>query len=197
MEKPASVQHPIHDLISRRWSPRAYDERPVEPQKIASLFEAARWAPSSNNEQPWRFIMARKQEPLLHARLLRCLMEGNQKWAHRAPVLILSVAKLTFDDGSPNRHAYHDVGLAAENLVLQATALGLASHQMAGYHIEKVRTEFAIPSDCDPVAAIAIGYPGDPGTLDDRLRQRELTPRERSPISEFVFSDRWGHPAAL
>lgn len=196
MEKPAPTQYPIHDLLGRRWSPRAFDERPVETGKLASLFEAARWAPSSNNEQPWRFILARKEEPQVYERLFGCLMEGNQRWARRAPVLILSVAKLTFDDGSPNRHAYHDVGLAAENLVLQATALGLASHQMAGYHVDKVRTEFALPPDCDPVAAIAIGYPGDPGLLDDRLRQRELNPRERSAISEFVFSDRWGHPAA-
>lgn len=197
MEKPAPAQHPIHDLISRRWSPRAYDERPVEPEKIASLFEAARWAPSSSNEQPWRFIVARKQDSQVYDRLFRCLMEGNQRWTHRAPVLILSVAKLTFDDGSPNRHAYHDVGLAAENLVLQATALGLASHQMAGYHIDKVRAEFAIPSDFDPVAAIAIGYPGDPAVLDDRLRQREMNPRERSPLSAFVFSGQWGLPATL
>lgn len=195
MEKPATTQHPIHELLSRRWSPRAFDERPVERDKLASLFEAARWAPSSNNEQPWRFILARKEEPEIYARLFGCLKEGNQKWARLAPVLILSVAKLTFEDGSPNRHAYHDVGLAAENLVLQATALGLASHQMAGYDAEKVRTEFGIPPDCDPVAAIAIGYPGDAAVLDDRLRRRELNPRERSPISDFVYSDRWGHSA--
>lgn len=197
MEKPAPTQHPVHDLLSRRWSPRAFDERPVEPEKLASLFEAARWAPSSNNGQPWRFIVARKEETKEYDRLFRCLTEGNQKWAGRAPALILSVAKLTFDDGSPNRHAYHDVGLAAENLVLQATALGLASHQMAGYHVEKVRTEFNIPSEFDPVAVIAIGYPGDLSVLDDRLRQREVNPRERNPISEFVFSGQWGRPAAV
>jgi nitroreductase len=110
---------------------------------------------------------------------------------------MLSVAKLTFDDGTPNRHAYHDVGLAAENLVLQATALGLVSHQMAGYHIEKVRTTFGIPVDCDPVAAFAIGYPGDPNLLDERVRQREFNPRERNPISAFVFSGQWGLPASL
>jgi len=197
MEKPASTQHPIHELLSSRWSPRAFDERPVEAEKVASLFEAARWAPSSNNEQPWRFLIGRKGDGDTYERLLGCLVTGNQKWAHRAPVLILSIAKLTFDDGSPNRHAYHDVGLAAENLVLQATALGLASHQMAGYHIDKVRAEFAIPPECDPVAAIAIGYPGDAAVLDDRLRQRELNPRERRAVSAFVFSHRWGSPASF
>jgi nitroreductase len=197
MEKPAPTQHPIHELLGRRWSPRAFDERPVESDQLASLFEAARWAPSSNNEQPWRFIVGRKGASPVYDRLFACLKEGNQKWAHRAPVLMLSVAKLTFDDGSPNRHAYHDVGLAAENLVLQATALGLASHQMAGYHVEKVRSEFGIPADFDPVAMIAIGYPGDPVVLDDRLRQREMNPRERSPLAEFVYAEQWGRAAHL
>lgn len=196
MEKPAPTQHPIHDLLSRRWSPRAFDARPVELEKLASLFEAARWAPSSNNEQPWRFIVGRKGAPV-YERLFACLKEGNQRWAHRAPVLMLSAAKLTFDDGSPNRHAYHDVGLAAENLVLQATALGLASHQMAGYHIDKARAEFGIPAEFDPVAMIAIGYPGDPAVLDDRLRQREMNPRERSPIDEFVYAEQWGRAASF
>lgn len=197
MEKLAPTQHEIHELLSRRWSPRAFDARPVEREKLNSLFEAARWAPSCNNAQPWRFIVTRKDEPQWHERLFGCLVEGNQRWAHRAPVLLLSVAKLTFEDGSPNRHAYHDVGLAVENLVLQATAMGLAAHQMAGYHIEKVRAEFAIPPDFDPVATIAIGYPGEPTILDERLRQREIKPRERSPIAQFVFSGQWEHPATL
>lgn len=195
MEKPAPAQHPIHELLTRRWSPRAFDERPVEADKLASLFEAARWAPSSNNEQPWRFIVGRKGVSPVYDRLFACLKEGNRQWAHRAPVLVLSVAKLTFEDGSPNRHAYHDVGLAAENLVLQATALGLASHQMAGYDVEQARAEFGIPADFDPVAMIAIGYPGDPGGLGERLRQRELKPRERNPIAEFVYADQWGRAA--
>jgi nitroreductase len=197
MDKPAPTQHPIHELLSRRWSPRAFDERPVEADKLASLFEAARWAPSSNNEQPWRFIVGRKGEPVVYERLSACLVEGNQRWAHRAPVLLLSIAKLTFDDGSLNRHAYHDVGLAAENLVLQATAIGLASHQMAGYHVEQVRTEFGIPAGFDPVAMIAIGYPGDPSVLEDRLRRREMNPRERSPITEFVYAEQWGRAATF
>jgi nitroreductase len=196
MEKLAPTQHEIHDILSRRWSPRAFDARPIEREKLQSLFEAARWAPSCNNAQPWRFLIARKGEPQ-YEQLFGCLVEGNQRWARRAPVLLLSVAKLTFEDGSPNRHAYHDVGLAAENLVLQATAMGLAAHQMAGYHLDKVRAEFAIPPDFDPVAAIAIGYPGEPGILEERLRQREMKPRERSPIAEFVFAAQWNQPASL
>lgn len=196
MEKPAAAQYPIHDLIARRWSPRAFDPRAIEPEKLAILFEAARWAPSCNNAQPWRFLVARQEERELYERLFGCLVAGNQKWAHRAPVLLLSVAKLTFNDGTPNRHAYHDVGLASENLVLQAAALGLAAHQMAGYHVEKVRAECAIPPDCDPIAMMALGYPGDPGLLDERLRRREMNPRERKPMAEFVFAE-WGRAAKI
>lgn len=193
MDKPAPTQFPIHELLSRRWSPRAFDERPVEPEKLACLFEAARWAPSSNNAQPWRFIVGTK-DTSAYRRLFECLREGNQRWAQRAPVLILSVAKLTFDDGSPNRHAYHDVGLAAENLVLQATAMGLASHQMAGYHPDKAKVEFGIPAEYESVAMIAIGYPGDLAVLNERLREREMRPRERSPVTDLVFAGAWGHP---
>lgn len=195
MEKPAETQYPIYDLLRRRWSPRAFAERPVEPEKVRSLFEATRWAPSSNNEQPWRFMMAMKENKVEWDRLFHCLVEGNQKWAHRVPVLMLSVAALNFDDGSPNRHAFHDTGTAAENLVLQATALGLVAHQMAGFRIDQARVEFKIPDGYEPVAMIAVGYPGDPATLPDYLRERELKPRQRNPISEFVFSGNWGTPS--
>ncbi|MGC4095996.1 MAG: nitroreductase family protein [Nitrospira sp.] len=196
MEKPAKTEFKIHDLLARRWSPRAFDERPVEADTLLTLFEAARWAPSSNNEQPWRFIVANKsQQATDWNRLFDCLVEGNRKWAVRAPVLILSVASMNFeDDGMPNRHAFHDTGLAAENLVLQATASGLVAHQMAGFDIEKARAEFHIPTGYEPVAMIAAGYPGDPTVLSERLRERELQTRSRRPISESVFSGRWGVP---
>jgi nitroreductase len=131
-------------------------------------------------------------------RLLACLVEGNRKWAYRAPVLILSVASLNFeDDAKPNRHAFHDTGMAAENLVLQATALGLIAHQMAGFDLEKARVDLKIPSGFEPVAMIAVGYPGDPAVLSDRLREREAKPRERRPISDFVFSEQWGQTSPL
>lgn len=197
MEKPTPAQHPIHDLFSRRWSQRAIDDRPIEPGALASLFEAARWAPSSNNAQPWRFLVATTDATAEYNRLLGCLVEGNLRWAHRAPVLILSVAKLAFDDGSPNRHAMHDVGLATENLVLQATALGLTAHQMAGFHIEKARTEFKIPPGFEPVVIIAVGYPGDVSLLSDRLREREEKPRLRLAITDFVFAEQWGQTSPL
>lgn len=198
MEKPAGAAHPIHDVIARRWSPRAFDERPVEQETLKSLFEAARWAPSSNNEQPWRFIVASKETSTDYDRLFACLVEGNRKWAFRAPVLILSVASLLFeDDGKPNRHALHDTGMAAENFVLQATALGLQAHQMAGFDTQKARETCLIPTGFDPVAMIALGYPGDPAVLPDYLREREIKPRERQPIGDFVFSIKWGQTSLL
>ena len=198
MEKPAEAAHPIHDVIARRWSPRAFDERPVEQETLKSLFEAARWAPSSNNEQPWRFIVASKETSTDYDRLFACLVEGNRKWVFRAPVLILSVASLLFeDDGKPNRHALHDTGMAAENFVLQATALGLQAHQMAGFDTQKARETCLIPTGFDPVAMIALGYPGDPAVLPDYLREREMKPRERQPIGDFVFSIKWGQTSPL
>jgi nitroreductase len=198
MEKPAEASHHIEGVIARRWSPRAFEERPIEQDKIRSLFEAARWAPSSNNEQPWRFLIATKGNQSDHARLLSCLSEGNTKWAFRAPMLMLSVASLYFeDDGKPNRHAFHDTGMAVENFVLQATALGLQAHQMAGYDVEKARRECQIPSGFEPVAMIAVGYPGDPSMLPDYLRERELKPRERQPIGDFVFAADWGRTSPL
>jgi nitroreductase len=198
MEKPAQTKYPIEPVIARRWSPRAFEERPVEGEKLKSLFEAARWAPSSNNEQPWRFLAATKDNRSDYDRLFSCLSEGNAKWVFRAPVLILSVASLFFeDDGKPNRHALHDTGMAVENFVVQATALGLQAHQMAGYDVEKARRECQIPSGFEPVAMIAVGYPGDPVILPDYLRERELKPRERQPIEDFVFSTSWGRPSSL
>ena len=198
MEKPATTNYRIEDLIARRWSPRAFEERLVEPDKLKSLFEAARWAPSSNNEQPWRFLAATKDNRPDYDRLLNCLSEGNSKWAFRAPLLVLSVASLLFeDDGKPNRHAFHDTGMAVENLVLQATALGLQAHQMAGYDVERARRDCQIPSGFEPVAMIAVGYPGDPAILPEYLRERESKPRERQPIVDFVFSASWGRPSSL
>src|SRR5207247_9166076 len=129
----------IHDLLRRRWSPRAFSDRRVEPDKLRSLGEAARWSPSSYNEQPWSFIVGTKEDEAEYARLLSCLVEGNIEWAQHAPVLMVSVARLSFEeDGKPNRHAFHDVGQAVANLIVQATALGLVVHQLAGMFTYKL-----------------------------------------------------------
>lgn len=193
MEKPADTHFPIHDLLSRRWSPRAFAERPVEPEKIQRVLEAARWAPSCFNEQPWVFIIATADQPAEHKKLLSCLVEGNQVWAKRAPLLIITVAKQLFDhNGQPNRHAFHDVGLAVGNLVVQATALDLVIHQMAGILPDTIRTSFSVPSGYEPVTGLAIGYSGDPQALPAEVRERENAPRSRKTLQEFVFSKTWG-----
>ena len=197
MEKPADTQYPIHDLMRYRWSSRAFDDQLIEPEKLRSLFESARWAPSSNNGQPWRFLVATKDNKTEYGRLFNCLVEGNQQWAHRAPVLLLSVARLQFEDGSPNRHALYDTGMAVENLALQATELGLVVHQMAGFGIDQARADCQIPDGYEPVAMIAVGYPGDPALLSDRLRAREAQPRVRKPLSELVYSATWEQPSPL
>lgn len=183
----------VLELFTRRRSVRAFSERGVEPEKLDSVLEAARWAPSCYNEQPWRFVVATKEDPDGdHDRLLGCLSEGNRRWAREAPVLMFSAAKLFFDrNGEPNRHALHDVGLAVGNLVAQATSLGLSVHQMAGFDREKVRSACGIPEGYEPVACIALGYAGDPRTLPEDLRERELAPRIRKPLCELVFRGRF------
>jgi len=198
MEKHAETQYPINDLIRRRWSPRAFAARPVEREKLLSILEAARWAPSSNNEQPWVFLVATADNPEQFQRMLSCLVDANIAWAQRVPVLMLSVARRDFErSGKPNRHAFYDVGQAAANLSIEATALGLAVHQMAGILPDKAREVFGIPDDCDAVTAIAIGYPGDSYSLPEELRKRELAPRTRKPLESFVFDGRWGEASPL
>ncbi len=198
MEKPAETQYPIEEILRRRWSPRAFSDRLVEPEKLQSLFEAARWAASSFNEQPWNFIVATKQNPEEHARLLSCLVEGNQRWARAVPVLMVSVAKLNFDKtGKPNRHAFHDVGLAMGNVLVQATALGLFVHQMAGFSPEKVREIYGVPEGFEPVAAIAIGYTLAADELPEAFREFDLGARRRKPVNSFVFEAHWGETSRL
>lgn len=198
MEKIAETQAPIHDLIRRRWSRRAFLEHPVEPDKLLSLFEAARWAASSNNEQPWSFIVATHQDRQNYADMLGVLVDFNRGWANKAPVLILALAHTQFEkDGRPNRHAFYDLGQAAANLSLQATALGLTTHQMAGFDAEAARKRFAVPEAWEPVSVIALGYPGEPDSLSEKLRERETAPRRRKPLEKFVFSGTWGHPARI
>jgi nitroreductase len=198
MHKPAATDVALHELIRNRWSPRAFAEKLVPPEVLRSLFEAARWAPSSNNEQPWAYLVATKDNPENFAKMLGVLVEFNANWAKHAPVLALSVAHLkTQRDGKPNRVALHDVGSASAQLTFEANARGLQVHQMAGFDAEKARETFAIPPDWEPVAAMAIGYPGDPESLPEKLRDRELAPRTRKPAGEFVMSGSWGHTASF
>ena len=193
MEKPALNDHPIAELLARRWSPRAFSDRPVDAETVRSLLEAARWAPSCFNEQPWSFIVATAEDPEAHERLGGCLRDSNRVWAGKAPVLMVAVSKAAFDrNGKPNRHAGHDVGLAVENLLLQAVSMGLFAHPMAGFDAAKVRETYGVPEGHDPLVAIAAGYPGDPEALPDDLKEREMEPRERNPLGQFVFGSSWG-----
>lgn len=193
LKKPAQTSEPIHQLIIHRWSPRIFENRPVEPEKLRSLFEAARWAASSYNAQPWSFIVATKDDAANYQRVLDCFVEFNQGWAKSAPVLALSVATMKFGhNNQPNGHAFHDVGQAAATLQIQAEELGLSVHQMAGIVPEKAREIFKIPAGHDVVAGFAIGYAGDPQNLPEQLRGQEVAPRERKPLDSFVFTGEWG-----
>lgn len=183
----------VHEFITLRRSPVAFSEKPVEPEKIRALFEAARWAPSSFNEQPWRFIYAVRENHIEFNRLLDCLVEGNRIWARNAPMLVLSIARRNFTyNNKPNKHAFHDVGLAVGNLLTQATATGLMVHQMGGFSVEKAKKDLSIPGSYEPVAMIAIGYHGNVDDLPEDLRSRELQPRVRKELEEIVFPGKMG-----
>jgi nitroreductase len=198
MKNPAPTEVPVHQIVRERWSPRAFSEQAVAPEVLHSLFEAARWAPSSSNLQPWAYIVGTKDDKENFEKVLSTLVEFNQGWAKNAPVLALSVAQVKNPkDGASNRWAFHDVGSASAQLTIEANSRGLYVHQMAGLDPEKARKVFQIPEGWEAVAAIAIGYPGDPATLPEKLRERELAPRARKPLSEFVMTGGWGHTASF
>jgi nitroreductase len=199
MDRPAPTDHPVHELTARRYSPRAFTEQDVTPAQVLSLLEAGRWAASCFNEQPWRYIVAMRGQTEIFEKLLGCLVEANRVWAGKAPVLMLSVASTSFaHNGKPNPHAWHDVGQASAGMAIQAAALGLQIHQMAGFDRERARTQFAIPEGFEPVAAIAVGHPGDASLLPEPLRERETAPRQRRPVADFIHGSTWGErPAGL
>ncbi len=198
MAKHANPDHPIHELIGARWSPYGFSPRPVATEDLQALFEAARWAPSSYNEQPWRYIVATREQGELFGKVLACLWEPNQVWARHAPVLALALTAKTFArNGKENPAAEHDLGLAAAHLSLEATARGLAVHQMIGIHPDKVYAAFAVPQDTRPLTALAIGYRGRPEGVDHEIIARDRQPRQRRPLSEFVFGAGWEVPAEI
>ena len=191
--KTTGVDPKVHDILRRRWSRRAFSTQPVSSDTLLTLFEAARWAASSANEQPWRFVVATKDNPTEYARILGCLVELNQVWAKLAAVLVITAVKTTFTSRERvNPHAMHDLGLATGNLMAQATSMGLFTHPMAGFDAEKARAVLRIPEGFDPATAIAIGYEGDPSVLPEDVRKRELAERVRKPLSDFLFAGLWG-----
>jgi nitroreductase len=198
VERGARAHGQILDLLAKRRSPLAFSPRRVDAEKLRTLFEAARWAPSSYNEQPWSFLLATQDEPAEYQCMLNCLVEGNRQWAKRAPVLMLAVAKLHFAaNGGLNRHAFYDVGQAVAHLSVQATALDLYLHQMGGFDVEKAREVLSIPEGYQPVAMMALGYLGDRDSLPEPLRQRDQAPRTRKALEESVFTGRWGQASTL
>jgi nitroreductase len=194
----AVTDYPVHELIASRWSPYSFANRSVSDEDLRSLFEAARWAASSYNEQPWSYMVAKKEEADEFGRLLSCLVEGNQKWAKSASVLALGISRLnSARNNEPNRAAIHDLGLATANLVLEATARGLAAHQMIGILPNKVRELYSVPEGYEPMTAVAIGYAGDPINLPEGMRARDEARRPRKPSKEFVFGGKWGETSSL
>lgn len=195
MKKRAETAHPVLDVIAERWSPRAFDPRPVGPEALRSLFEAARWAASCFNEQPWAYVLVGREDARFEE-ALGCLTERNRRWAKGAGLLVFACARERFErNDKPNRWASHDLGQATAHLALQAQAMGIAVHQMGGFSPERVREVFGVPEGVEPIAAIAIGYPGRVEDLDETFREKESAPRERKPQEELVFESAWGRPA--
>lgn len=194
--KHANADHEVLDLIRERWSPRAYDaSRPVATADLWRLFEAARWAPSSRNEQPWRFIAVdRFAHEGVFTALVSTLTTGNQAWAPLAPVFIVVASKLTIGPSAdPNRHALYDTGQAVAYLTMQAQSQGLAARQMEGFDRVRAAEICEVPPDFDLAAIIALGYPGSPDVLpNEKHRQSEVTPRSRRAAADFVYSGTWG-----
>jgi nitroreductase len=195
--KQAPALDGVLPTILHRWSPRSFSDRDVSPADLKTIFEAARWAASSYNEQPWRFFVGRRNSPT-YQKILGALIEFNQAWAKSAPVLILGAARTTFShNDAPNRVALYDLGAAASYLTLQAAALGLSSHQMAGFDEAAARKALEVPENYIIGAVIAVGYQGEPAALpNEQMLAQETSPRVRKPLSEIAFSA-WGQPADL
>ncbi|MFW5450435.1 MAG: nitroreductase family protein [Methylophagaceae bacterium] len=197
IEKPADTEQTIEKVIAERWSGRGYDASvPVSDEQIIALCEAARWAPSCFGDQPWRFIIWNKhQDEHAWQQVLQCLAPGNQEWAKNASVLILAASVKTFShNDKDNRWVGYDTGAASISLCLQATAMGLMSHQMGGFDGEKIKNTFAIPDNIECWAMIAVGQPVALDSLSDEQLERELKARERRPLTEQFFSNGWNKP---
>lgn len=192
--KLAEAQPNVHELVRSRWSPRSFSSRPVSDDDLKTILDAARWAASSYNEQPWRFLVARKSDGAAYEKLLSLLVPFNQAWAKTAPILLIMVAKRTFShNGSPNHYALHDAGQALAHVALQATALGLHTHGMGGFDHVRARKELGIPDDFEIGAAVALGY----FNSVVELPASEAAKRERKPLNEIVFSTTWNEPLNL
>ena len=197
MHKPAITEVAIDNTIAARWSGRAYDvAKAVSHEQVIALLEAARWAPSCFGDQPWRFVVWNKNANLQSwQQAFDCIAPGNQTWVKDAPVLVLVCADTLFGHNQqPNRWAQYDTGAAAQNLCLQASALGLMAHQMGGFDANMTRDKFNIPAQYTPMAMVSVGQPADVATLSGDALTRETAVRKRKPLSELFFDANWGEP---
>ena len=192
MDKPAETSQPIHELLRDRWSPRAFQDKPVPKDVLESLFEAARWAASSNNSQPWRFIVAVKEDAEEYKKLLGCFNDRNQSWAYQAPVLMITCADKNLPDGRPSKHGFYDTGAAMAQLTVQASMHGLVVHSAQGIEVEKIVETYGVPDDFTVCTGVAIGYQGEAETLPEDYARREILPRDRKPVTELVFTGAFG-----
>lgn len=197
MEKDTHTDYPVLDVIRRRWSPFAFDpDRDVPPDVLHSLLEAARWAPSARNAQPWRFLVLDRSVPEARAKADSCLSEGNA-WAKRAPLLLLAVARTSFEGSTEvNQWARYDTGAAILSVILQATSLGLCARQIGAYDQEKAADLLGIPEGFKPATMTAIGYYGATEHLTETQRDTETRPRQRLPVKLLTFAGTWGTPFA-
>jgi nitroreductase len=192
--KQPALDYPVHPLIASRWSPRAYDTRPVEREKLQRIFEAARWAASSNNLQPWYFLVGIKGDEVFN-KIVETLVEFNRLWAINAPVLALAIAKTTNQKGELNRSYAYDLGQSVAMLSLQAMAEGVYTHQMGGFDSAAATASLKIPEDYTVLVAFTLGYKGDAGILHPNLHKLEISPRSRRHAGESVFTGSFGHKA--
>jgi len=193
--KPADTARRVHELVAGRWSPYVFEARSVPAADLAALFEAARWAPSAYNEQPWRYIVATRHQPEAFARVLSCLVDANQAWAKHASALALGCHTTTFaKNGKPNAAAAHDLGASSVLLAIEAASRGLVVHQMIGILPDKARELFHVPKDVTVLTGLAIGYAGEPSKAPAEVASRDAARRPRNPASSFVFGDDWDKP---
>lgn len=194
MDKQADTSVEVHPIIAARWSPRALDPAGAVPEKsLRAMLEAARWAPSNGNTQPARYLIGRRGDDT-YERIFATLNRGNKNWASAAAVLLLACA-VTVNEKGAIPHAEYGVGLASENLVLQAVAEGLVAHQVGGFSVDAARAAFSLEEDIRPLAVIAIGALGSPDLLPEDMRPKETNPRRRLPLDQIAFTGEWGNPA--
>ena len=188
--KIAATQNPVHQVIRERWSARSFSNQPISQHELDTIFEAASWAPSSMNEQPWMYVYAEKGSPMFDA-MWHTLMAGNQPWAQNAAVLIASLARKNhMNTGAANKYSWYDVGSANQNLLLQAASMGILGHVMGGFHRAKAEELMQLPEDMELVCFIVLGHLAPADELEEPFRSRELTPRNRNPLSAFVFQEK-------